>query len=68
MIDDADLGLEAIVKQVTDEGMTDVYYLRLPKNNIREFGFGVGNHPTIKKQKYDAEEYLIPKIKEIMGW
>lgn len=68
MIDDADLGLEAIVKQVTDEGMTDVYYLRLPKNNIREFGFGVGNHPTIKKQKYDAEEYLIPKIKEILGW
>ncbi|MBE6636810.1 MAG: hypothetical protein E7618_03275 [Ruminococcaceae bacterium] len=68
VIDDADLGLEAVVKQVTEEGMTDIYYLRFPKNNIREFGFGVGNHPTIKKQKYDAEEHLIPKIKEIMGW
>ncbi len=69
MVNDiVDLGVEDVVKNVTSSGMKDVYYLRFPKNKALEFGFGVGNHPTAAKHKYDAEEYLIPLIKTVLGW
>lgn len=68
LTNDQDLGLESVINKLKGEGFNDLYYLRFPENNIRSFGIGAGSHPSVKKQRYDAEEFLIPLIKEIKGW
>ncbi|MBR6426951.1 MAG: hypothetical protein IKS28_03905 [Clostridia bacterium] len=69
MFDDkTDLDLQKVVETALNDGLSDIYYLRFPKNDLRKFGRGVGNHPTVAKHKSDAEGYLIPMVRGILRW
>lgn len=62
-----DFKLEEVIEKANAEGINDIYYMRTPQMTKEEFGYTIGGHPSIEKQKFDAENYYIPKIKEIMG-